>query len=469
MNETLLHYIGVAGIFLEVLLIFNAIIIAHEVGHFLAARWRGLEVDKFGLWFGPALFKKTIKGVEYRIGCIPAGGFVSIPQMANPEFVEGEGTGGEGKMAGGCKPSLPEARPLDKIIVAAAGPMASILCGLAFACIVWVVGKPVHQSELTTVIGEVFKGSPAEQAGLLPGDRIVSINGTAITRFSGMAGLKNSAVWNIAKADNPSLLIVVDREGAQLEKTVSSRIPEQTGWGRRPLPQIGIAPAITPIVLELKKNGPAETAGVQKGDVFLKIDGSRVFSYGMIADAIGRGEEMQVTVSRADKEVDLKITPAKEKEGESYIGITWDVDAMVSIDHPNPLSQVGGAVVVMVETLSALFTPGSEIKAQHLSGPVGIMRLYYLLFEMPDGWRLALWFSVVFNVNLAILNLLPIPVLDGGHITLSIIEWIRGRRIGVRTIEFVQTACAVLILGFMLYVTSYDILDYVSDWVHRGK
>jgi regulator of sigma E protease len=467
MNEGFLHYIGIAGILLEVLLIFNIIIIAHEVGHFLAARWRNLKVDKFGLWFGPPIFKKTIGGVEYRVGCIPAGGFVSIPQMANPEFVEGSADEKGHEPTGGD--TLSEARPLDKIIVAAAGPLASILCGLAFACVVWIVGKPVHQSELTTVIGEVKMGSPAEMAGILPGDRIVSINGRPITRFSGMADMKNSAVWNIARADNPELSIVINRGGTSITKTVVSQVPMRDGWGRRPLPQIGISPAITPIVLDLKRGGPAETAGVQKGDVFLRVDGEQVFSYGKIAEAISREDQMDITVLREGNEIELRVTPAREGEGDPYIGITWDVDAMVSIDHPNPFRQVGGAVMVMVETLGALFTPGSEIKAQHLSGPVGIMRLYYLLFEMTDGWRLALWFSVIFNVNLAILNLLPIPVLDGGHITLSLLEWLRGKKIKVRTVEFVQTACALLILGFMLYVTSYDILDYVSDLMNRGK
>jgi regulator of sigma E protease len=87
------------------------------------------------------------------------------------------------------------------------------------------------------------------------------------------------------------------------------------------------------------------------------------------------------------------------------------------------------------------------------------MYLYYRLFESPDGWRLALWFSVVLNVNLALMNLLPIPVLDGGHITLAIVEGIRRRPINIRVLEFVQSACAIVIIGFMLYVTFYDVLD----------
>jgi regulator of sigma E protease len=96
---------------------------------------------------------------------------------------------------------------------------------------------------------------------------------------------------------------------------------------------------------------------------------------------------------------------------------------------------------------------------QHLSGPVGIGRIYYLLFQSERGWQLALWFSVILNVNLAILNMLPIPVLDGGHILLAIIESVRRRPVSMRVLEVVQTSCAVVIIGYMLYITFFDVQD----------
>ncbi len=114
----------------------------------------------------------------------------------------------------------------------------------------------------------------------------------------------------------------------------------------------------------------------------------------------------------------------------------------------------------MWDTITAVAFSHSGIGLQHLSGPVGIMHAYYILFEREQGWLLALWFSVVLNINLAILNLLPIPVLDGGHITLAIIEGIRRRPINVRILEFVQNGCALVIIGFMLYVTFFDVLDF---------
>jgi regulator of sigma E protease len=99
-----------------------------------------------------------------------------------------------------------------------------------------------------------------------------------------------------------------------------------------------------------------------------------------------------------------------------------------------------------------------------MSGPLGIGRIYYLLFQSERGWQLALWFSVILNVNLAILNMLPIPVLDGGHIVLAIIESVRRKPVNMRILEWVQTGCAALIIGYLLYVSSFDI----SDWFGKS-
>src|SRR5215469_12212256 len=125
----ILNILRAALTVIEVLLIFNLLIIVHELGHFLAARWRGLHVDKFGIWFGRPIWKKTIGGVEYSLGCIPAGGFVLLPQMAPMEAVEGK--------ASQPRENLPPIKPLDKIIVAFAGPLFSFLLAVLFALIVW--------------------------------------------------------------------------------------------------------------------------------------------------------------------------------------------------------------------------------------------------------------------------------------------------------------------------------------------
>ena len=130
-----------------------------------------------------------------------------------------------------------------------------------------------------------------------------------------------------------------------------------------------------------------------------------------------------------------------------------------SIDHPGPNEQIKASVMAMVNTFDALFTKDSDIGAQHLSGPVGIMRIYYRLFDSDYGWRLALWFSVILNVNLALLNLLPVPVLDGGHIVMACIEGIIRRPIPFSILNYVQTGFALLVIGYMLYVSFFDVQD----------
>src|SRR5690349_23817953 len=127
-------------IVLEVLLLFNLLIFVHELGHFLAARWRGLKIDRFAIWFGKPVWKKKIRGVEYALGTIPAGGYVSLPQMATMEAIEGKGES--------STQPLPAISALDKIIVAFAGPLFSVLLALALAVMVMVVGLPVSEAEV---------------------------------------------------------------------------------------------------------------------------------------------------------------------------------------------------------------------------------------------------------------------------------------------------------------------------------
>jgi regulator of sigma E protease len=163
-------------ILLEVILLFNLLIFVHELGHFLAARWRGLRVDRFAIWFGKPIWKKQINGVEYALGWIPAGGYVALPQMAPMDVIEGKSQDAPAE-------KLKVISPPDKIIVAFAGPLFSFLLAIFFAVIVWVVGRPVKEADKTRTIGWVDLDGPAWKGGLRPGDEILEIDGHQITQF----------------------------------------------------------------------------------------------------------------------------------------------------------------------------------------------------------------------------------------------------------------------------------------------
>ncbi len=435
---------------IEVLLLFNLLIIVHELGHFLAARWRGLVVEKFAIWFGKPIWSKTINGVEYRLGSIPAGGFVAIPQLAPMEALEGK--------VETDRATLPPIKPIDKIIVAAAGPAFSF--GLAFlmACIVWFVGKPESELDGTT-IGLIQKDSPAAVAGFQTGDKILEVDGHPVQRF--LSGT-DSVKWRIVRSEGETIPFKIQRNQEVLTINSGWSKPETEGWRRPALRQVGMGPQLTPGIGFVTRNSPGEKAGLKGGDVIVSANGQAVSALDQLAPifAENAGKDVALIVNRGGKEIPLALAiPATNPDKPDAIpnlGIDW---GRMTFVHPNPWKQVSDAATSIFRMVDALLSPRSDVKAAHFSGPVGIMRLYYQVFETNYGWQLALSLSVLINVNLALLNLLPFPVLDGGHIVLAIVEGIRRKPINVRLLEVVQTACAILLIGFMLYVTFYDVGD----------
>lgn len=439
---------------LEVVLLFNLLIIVHELGHFLAARWRGLVVEKFAIWFGKPIWSKKIGGVEYRLGSIPAGGYVAIPQLAPMEVMEGQ--------VETDRAQLPPVKPIDKIIVAAAGPAFSF--GLAFlmACIVWVVGKPESESD-KPIIGGLTAGGPAEKAGLKVGDEILMVDGHPVHRFLGGT---DSVKWRIIRSEGEQINFLVKRDGKELEFPSGWKKPETSSWRRPALRHVEFRPLVVPGVNFVERGTIADKAGLQSGDLVTAVNGKPVTD--LISDVLpvfkdNAGKTVELSVERKSGTANISLPLPKEaaaSEAPVNLGIDWD---RITFTHPTPWQQVIDAATGIFRMVGALLSPKSDVKAAHFSGPVGIMKLYYQVFESNYGLQLALALSVLINVNLGLLNLLPFPVLDGGHITLAIVEAIRRKPINVRVLEVVQTACALLLIGFMLYVTFFDVGDMIPE------
>jgi regulator of sigma E protease len=173
-------------------------------------------------------------------------------------------------------------------------------------------------------------------------------------------------------------------------------------------------------------------------------------------------EDIKLLVERTNSQFAVSLRPEKPvspPDGKPRVGIVWDANGKMKLTYPRATEQVRASVNAMVDTFGALFARKSDIKPQHLGGAVKIMDVYYRLFSSEQGWRLALWFSVLMNVNLALLNMLPIPVLDGGHILLSLLEAVRRKPISHRAANIIQTSCAVALIAFMLYIAFFDVQD----------
>ena len=439
-----------------VVMSFNVIIFVHELGHFLAAKWRGLRIDRFQIWFGTPIWKKEINGVQYGLGWIPAGGFVALPQMAPMEALEGGNKD--------AKP-LPAITPLDKIIVAFAGPLFSMLLALLSAVVVYGVGKPKDFIP-TQVIGEVMPDSPAAKAGFLAGDKIVSINGNPVRGF---AGSLDSITENIILSKGKRIEFVVERPGASEPLKLTSDFQTQkTKWFQRGgLRQVGIGPEIHHIELgSIVKGSPAEKAGFKDGDILVSMNGREFKDSESAVNFIKEtgAVAIEFRILRGEEPLKLTATPVVPvspagKGPMLGLGFYGAPEQHQGIVHPGPISQVTDSLRMMWTTIVSVASPDSSIGVGHLSGPVGIAKLQYQLLQMEDGWRRILAFMVLFNVNLAVLNMMPFPVLDGGHITLAILEKIFGRPVKAKPLEILQTACALALISLMLFVTSKDIGD----------
>jgi regulator of sigma E protease len=451
-------------IIIEVLLLFNLLIAVHELGHFLAAKWRGLKIDRFAIWFGKPIWKKKIGGVEYALGTIPAGGYVALPQMATMEAIEGKSETPAEK--------LPPISALDKIIVAVAGPLFSFLLAVFFAVIIWGVGKPEQGLQDSTNVGWVVRDGPAFQSGLRPGDKILSVDGHNVRSFAPTS--QDSVTWRIITSENPTIAIKYDRDGHEATAFVTPTNPPTKWYERKSLRKVMISPAFPAIIGDIVINSPAAKAGLRTNDEVIALNDERIFS----PDAVMDAEDMATnhpntpvtfTVRRGNEQFTRTLVPEKPiqpRDAGPEFGITaWVADTNETLSYPSPVEQIRDSAGMILATIGAVTSPKVHVGVQQLGGPVMIFRAYKSFFESENGWRRVLWFSVVLNVNLALLNMLPFPVLDGGHILLALIETIRRRPVRANILQTIQTACAILLIGFIAYTMFFD----TGDWISSAK
>lgn len=442
--SALLEY-ALIGLF--VVFFFGLCIIVHELGHLVAALWRGLHVERFSIGFGKKIWGFQRNGVDYWISWVPFGGYVALPQLEPSE----EPVASDGR-------KLPPAKPLDKIIAALAGPVCNVIFGFLLAAVVWWVGvykpAPATYCDVLTVPTD----SAEYAAGLRPDDRILAVNGRTFSRG-----------WNdvaeLIVLSPGEVRLALERGGKPMSLSYSPRPnPELEGLG---YPFFRVR---TPTVVHQVKPGyPAALAGIRAGDVILKFNDTPIEDAAFFIDMVrqSQGRPFDVEVGRQGQRQLIKglVAQADDVEGQTLYRVGAEIDAPYVLTHPSPWFQFTNVIDKTIQTLRPLFTRGSLVKPRHMSSVVGIAQVIGVKVY-TEGLRGGLAFIVFLTFSLGIINLLPIPVLDGGHITMALIEMVMRRRVPVRVAYALTVTFASLLIAFMLYVTYYDIKRTGLIWKH---
>jgi len=426
-------------------------IFIHELGHLLVAKWRGLYVERFSIGLGKKIWGFWFKDIEFVVSWLPFGGYVALPQMDSTH--EPEDRNGE---------KLPPASAKDRILTAVSGPLSNVVLGFALGMIVWFAGvyEPMPKENYVVAdfqdsLPEGREVSPEYEAGLRTGDTITKINGEDVPE-----NWQDMVQKILYSTEQVSLTV---RRNGDI-KIIRYKPEDNPKHYNAPYPFFSLeVPVIARMVVPDK---PAAKAGIKEGDRFLQVNGEEVNNPTDFKDTIWEsdGKPISLVVERNNNKIEFSSvqTVQIQRDGkEGYI-----IGVMPSIPqqlvHKDPWTQFVDIMKMTGNTLTAVVNPKSSVSVDDLSGPVGIVTMNYKIIR-HQGWRKGLWFVVLITFNLAVINLLPIPVLDGGHILFGVIETVIRRRIPPKLGQIVQTACLVLILGFFLYVTLNDINRFFID------
>ena len=421
-------------IVLNILLVavfFGLTVFVHELGHYLVARWLGLQVDVFSIGFGPAIWKRTVKGIAYKIGCLPLGGYVSLPQL-DP---------GGGKTEDGQSRNLPRVAPWKKALVAVAGAFCNVLFAVLLAYIVYWGGKSLVYAERDCVVGYVATNSVAFESGLMPGDVIAAVNGNSITRWDQFileSALNDQVELRILKRDGTENTLVLPTVKMDMGGRLVEGVMKQT-----PCLIIGIIPGSS-----------AEESGLKPSDVIREFAGQPIYSINQLTDLVNQNQDQPVPVliTRNGEAMTFTVTPRyNETAGRALIGIEHNPFDI----YKSPRDQLVGWASPVFRLLKALVTPReARAAASAVGGPVAILDMIWKAVQ--TSLLLALWLTGLLNVNLAILNLLPIPILDGGHIVFALWEMITRRPVHEKVINVLANVFGSILIILFIMLTFND-------------
>jgi len=425
--------------YLVSIFVIGLIIFFHELGHFLAAKKVGMKVLKFSIGFGPRLIGFKKGETEYCISWLPLfGGYVKLA--------------GESPWGRKGTPEEFSSQPKrSRFTVAFSGPLANFLVAVGIYSLVFLQGIQVPVMFTTTIVGEVIKDSPAGRVGLQPGDRIITIDGQKMKDW-------NEITRVVSLNPGRELRIEILRGDQQLIKLVTPEKETNLGIG-----YIGATPYMIPMVGEVIKGSPAEKAGLRSGDLVLAVDGEKIENWLPLVEKIrnSKAEYLVFTVKRGNEELSFQVKPQFDaKAGRRLIGIGYYINRRYSIFSAfyQGIRETKDIILLTITAVRKMVS--GEVSLRGLAGPVGMVQMTGEVAR--SGWQPLLFFAAFISANLAMINLLPIPIADGGQILFVGLEAIRGRPLTLRQQIVIQQIGIAFLIFLFLLVTYNDLIRLLS-------